>query len=330
MQAFANVTRKIQAYGDKTINSQPRLKYVDWNRDVSGQLVSNPRSESVSVDPGGTVQVFSGVRSTTVGSGTTWAVSLSPLDPSRYRFTWTGGQNPGLRTDRGLSLNAIAVTFTPNLNNTVDVTVPGASPFDFGSVVAGDYFFVPGPATGDGTTPFSVMNQGLWQVLSVPDSDHIVVTRPVGSPFTATLEVQTPTSNTQLIAFSAAGVQAGDTVDISAGFPLALEKAFQIVAVTSSWFEVISTSPLPASSGNIPGTAGMIFYDVAKTYVYLEADQEAAVQVNGDTGQSNRISPVEAGNTDRPGWYEKRGVTWSLSIVNRSAVQMNATIVHWE
>lgn len=330
MQAFANVIRKIQAYGDKLVSSNPRLKYVDWNRDVSGKVVQNPRSESFAIDPGSSLQVFSGVRSTTIGSNTAFAVAGSTLDPSRYRFTWTGGTNPTLRTDRSLTLNGIAVTLAVNLNATVNISVPSLASFDFTGVLAGDTIFLPGPATGDAATPFSTMNQGAWIVLAVTDSKHLIISRPIGSLFTGTSETQTLTSNAQLLAFSATGVQVGDVVDISNGFPTTLEQAFEIVAVTSQWFEVVSVTPLPAVTGALPTASGMIFYNMAKSYVYVEVDQEAAVQVNGDTGQSNRLSPDEPGNPDKPGSYEKKGVTWSLSIVNRSQVSLNAVVLHWE
>jgi len=327
MDAFLNVTRKIQAYGDKTINSNPRLRYVDWNRDNSGVIVSDPKSQAYEVDPGATLLIFNGTRSTTIGVATAFDVSLSSIDPSRYRFTWNGGSNPGLRTDRALTLNTIAVTFTVNPNNTVNVTVPSLAPFDFTGMLGGDIVFIPGPTTGDGATPFSVLNQGFWQVLAVITTKNLVLARPAGVSFDATGETQTLTSNSQFQAFSANGVQVGDVVDINNGFPLAIERAFPIVTVTSTFFEVESTLPLPVIAGNIPGTTGMVFYTNAKSYLYIEVDQEAAVQVNGDTGQSNRLSPIEPGNSDKPGWYEKFGVTWALSIVNRSSVSLNAVVI---
>lgn len=330
MQAFLNTFFKIQAYGDTSINSNPKLKYVDWQRDMMGVIVDDPGSKPYTVDPGASKVIFNGTRSTTIGSATAFDVTLSPLDPSRYRFTWNGGQNPGLRTDRGLQLNGEAVTIAVNANSTVNMSVPALSAHDFTTVVGGDIVFIPGTSTGDSAGPFSILNEGFWQVLAVVSSTNIVLSRPVGVSFGATSETKTLTSNAQLQAFSANGVQVGDVVDISAGFPLALERAFELVTVTSTFFEVESSSALPVTPGNVPGVSGMIFYSDPKNFIYIEVDQEAAIQVNGDTGQSNRLSPIEAGNPSAPGMYMKRGVTWSLTIVNRSQVTLNAFVIQSE
>lgn len=328
MNAFLNVITRLQAYGDLSISSNPRLRYVDWTRDNSGVSVQDPKSEAHAVDPGATLLIFNGIRTTTIGSNTAFSISLSPLDPSRYRFTWSGGANPGLRSDRALVIAGIALAFVVNANNTVNVTAGSGAPF--GAVVGGDIVFIPGPTTGDGSSPFSVLNQGFWQVLAVNSSTVLVLARPAGTSFDAVAETVTPTANTQFQAYSASGVQPGDVVDISNGFPLVAQKAFVLTAVSSTFFEVESTLPLPSTSGNVPTATGMIFYSDAKSFVYIEADQDCAVQVNGDPGQTNRISPIEPGNSDKPGVYSKRGVTWALSVVNRSPVTLNVVVIHAE
>jgi hypothetical protein len=220
------------------------------------------------------------------------------------------------------------VTMTVLANQTMNVAVPALSAHDFTGVVVGDTVFLPGISTGDISSPFSVLNAGFWQVLAVISTIRIVLGRLPGVNFSGTTETQTPTTNLQLQAYSTAGVQAGDVVDISNGFPLSLEKSFTIDVVTSTFFEIVSTMPLPLVTGNIPGISGIVFYFDAKSFLYVEADQEAAVQVNGDGGQSNRLSPIEPNNTDLPGIYMKRGATWSLSIVNRSTTTLNVVCIH--
>ena len=42
MLAFLNTTFKILAYGDRSVNSNPRLRFADWTRDQSGIPVTNP------------------------------------------------------------------------------------------------------------------------------------------------------------------------------------------------------------------------------------------------------------------------------------------------
>ena len=330
MNAFLNVTSQIQAYGDRSISSNPRLKFGDWKRDLSGFPVANPQSEGHSIDPGATKIIFDGTRTTTIGVGTTFAVSLSALDPSRYRITWTGGTNPTFRTDRALTLTGIAVTFAVLANNTVNLSVPSLAAFDFTGVVAGDTVFVPNVTTGDSSNVVSVLNSGFWLVLAVIDSKNLSLARFPGQDFEAVGETQTLLSNTQLQAYSTSGVQSGDHVDISAGFATVIQKTFEVATVTSKFVEIISTSPLPTQTGITPGAAGMIFYTDAKSFLYLEVDQEAALRLNGSSDNSQRLSPIEAGNGDRPGVYMKRGPAWSLSIVNRSTVTLNALVMHAE
>jgi len=329
MDAFLNATLKILAFGDKSFNSNPRLRYVDWNRDASGIQVRDPKAEAHTIDPGATKLIFDGTRSTSITSAI-FAVSLSALDPSRYRITWTGGSNPGFRTDRSLTLSGIAVTFLVLANNTANLSVPTLAAFDFTAVQPGDTILIPGTATGDTAGPVSPLNSGYWQVLAVLNSKNLSLSRFVGSGFEATNETVTLSSNSQLQAFSTAGVQVGDKLDISAGFAISTRKTFDVVAVTSSFVEVISTTALPPETGITPGTQGMIFYTDAKSFLYIEADQEAALRLNGSTDNSQRLSPIEAGNPDRPGPYLKRGPAWSLSIVNRSPVTLNVVVIHAE
>lgn len=328
MDAFLNVTMKLLAFGDKSINSNPRLRYVDWNRDASGVLVRDPKSESHSIDPGATKLIFDGTRATTIGGTTAFAVTLSPLDPSRYRFTWTGGTGPSFRTDRALALNGVAVTVAVQANSTVIMTVaPGP---DFTGVLAGDTLFIPDVSTGDSAGPFSALNGGYWQVLAVLSPTSLSLARFAGVDFAATNETVTLTGNSQLQAFSTSGVQVGDKVDISAGFAVSTRKTFDVVAVTSTFVEVVSTTALPPETGIIPTAAGMIFYTDSKSVIYIEVDQEACVRLNGAADNSQRLSPIEPGNADRPAFYFKRGPAWALSIVNRSSATLNAVVIHAE
>ena len=329
MDAFLNVIQQIQAYGDRSPNSNPRLKFVDWKRDNSGVVVSDPKSEAHEIDPGATKVVFDGTRATTVGVSTAFDVALSTLDPSRYRFTWSGGSNPTLRSDRSLALNGRTLTFAVQANNTVLVTVSGAGSNDFTGVLAGDTVFIPHTTTGDSANVLSVLNAGYWQVLAAVSATQLSLARFPGASFEALSENQVLATDAQFQAFSTSGVQVGDRVDISSGFSTATRKTFEVVAVTSTFFEVISTLPLPPETGITPGASGLIFYTDTKSFLYIEADQEAAVRVNGGDS-SHRLSPVEASNPDKPGIYMKRGPTWSLSIVNRSPVTLNVVVIHAE
>jgi hypothetical protein len=328
MDGYLSVTTKIIAFADSASGSNPRLKWFDWLRDIPGAPVADPKSEGHIIAPGSSKVIFDGVRATTTDGTTAFALTLSPLDPSRYRFTWTGGTNPGLRTGRNLTLNGVAITFTANINATLTASVP-AGP-DFTAVQVGDIVFVPHTSTGDAANVISDINAGYWVVLGKASSTSITLVRPSGEDFQGATETVTLTANSQFRAYSTSGVQVDDHVDVSAGFGLATRKAYQIVAATDTFFEVISTTPLAAESGILPGATGMLFYTDNKSFVYIEADQECAVRVNGDLGNYQRLSPVDPSDASKPAQYMKRGPTWSLTIVNLAAVPVNVTVIHCE
>lgn len=328
MDSTLNVSTKILAFSDDQVSSNPRLKNVDWYRDISGMPVSDPQSEAHSIAPGSSKTIFDGTFVSTIDNTTTFSLSLSTIDASRYRITHTAGTNPGIRTGRALTLTGIAVTFTVNSNATLTVTIP-AGP-DFTSVVVGDRVFIPHTTTGDTANVISVLNAGNWEVLGKASSTNITLVRPAGQDFEGITQTVTLTSNSQFRAFSAAGVQVGDSVDITAGFSSTSRKTFEIVSVTDLFIEIISTTPLPAETGITPTATGMVFFSTNKAFLYIEANQECVVRVNGDTGNFQRLSPPDASNSAWPAQYMRRGPTWLLSIVNLSSTTVNVVIIHAE
>jgi hypothetical protein len=134
------------------------------------------------------------------------------------------------------------------------------------------------------------------------------------------------TAAAQVVAYAAAGIQVGDSVDVTAGFAPAVQGSYTISQVTPKWFEVTSARGIPAQAGITPGVTGFQFYSALKRWVRIEVDQEAAVRFNGDTSNNIRISPVAAGDEEQTGWLDKFGATYSLVLVNRSAVAMNALV----
>jgi hypothetical protein len=327
MNGTLNLTVKIVAYADPQVSSQPRLKFVDWLRDMASVPVIDPKSEGHQLQAGETKTIFDGTRATTLNGTTAFDVTLSPLDPSRYRFTYSAGTDPTLRAARNLTPSGIELTFAVNANATV--TLSSASPV-FSGVLAGDSVFIPNTTTGDSANVISVINSGYWQVLQVSSTSLITLIRFAGADFEAENQVVTPASNTQLRAYGPTGVQIGDSVDLSAGFSTATLQTFEVVAVTDKFFEIISTTPLPAEAGILPTASGMVFYTDTKSFLYIESTQEIAVRTNGETGSSQRVQPVEPNESSRVGTYMKRGPTWSLVLVNRSTSQADVTVISGE
>lgn len=325
MQATLNFTTKLLAYGDSTVSSNPRLRFVDWTRDVSGIPVSDPKSESHRIDPGQSLSVFSGTRSTTIDGTSAFSLALLSVEnASTYRITNTAGTAPGFRTARAVAVGGVQLVFTVNANGTLGVAAAAAI---FGSVVAGDHVFIPHTTTGDAANEISVLNAGYWVVLGVTDTQNITLVRPTGEDFEGVGETVTPTINGRFKVYSAAGVQIGDGMDITAGFSAAAQKIFTVTAVTDSFVEFVSSSPLPTQTGILPGAAGLSFYSESKRLVYVEATQEVVVRINGDVGNYQRTEPFDPSDSTKPGFYFRTGPTWSLTLYNRSSVAVDATIL---
>jgi len=328
MQAKLNVTLKVLAYSDPQVSNNPRLRSVDWLRDISGQDVNNPKSEAFSIPCGGSVTVFDGTRALSTGPSSAFDLSLLSVDAaSRYRLAWTGGTNPVFRTGRSLAMSGVQLTFTVASNGTVTVV---ANSVVFGAVQTGDEVFVPHTTTGDAANAIDVINAGYWVVLSKTDNSTLVLVRPSGQDFEAVSETVTLTSNGQFVAYSAAGVQVGDSVDITAGFSISAQRTFEILAVTDTFIEFVSTTPIPDESGITPGASGLSIYYSSKVFLYVESTQEIVVRANGDTGNTQRVSAFDSSDAQKPGIYMRRGPTWALTLVNRSATAAEVIVIHAE
>lgn len=327
--ATLNLSSADLAYGDVPPNSNPAKRYVDWKSNISGLIVSNPKTQPFDLAPGELLTVFDGTRSTSIDGTTTFSITLSPIDSIRYRFTATAGTAPAFRTDRALTLSGNTLSVTVNVNNSVTLAIT-AGGGNFSAVLVGDVVFIPDTTTGDSASPFNVSNVGYWKVIGAVSS-NIQLVRPDGESFSALTEVGVVlTSNSQLQAFSPGGVQVGDKVEVSAGFAAPALKNYEVVAVNPSWVEVISTVALANQTGIMPGAAGMVFYSVAKRFVKIFADQECVVRANGATDDTQRMTPWQAGDDSFFAEYSKTGVMWSLKILNRSSTTLNINVISVE
>lgn len=316
MSSFLNITNKFVAYADPSPTTNPTQKNFDWALVVKNLTVSDPKSYTGSIPSGGTITLFDSTVATTVANDTQFTTTLSSMETSRYRFTFAGGTNPTLRTDRGLVLTGENVTLTPNADSTVTLQLGAGT---FGTTVAGDSVFIPNEATGDATSVFSAINGGWWVVLAVISATKLQMTRPPGQSFSAAGQTVLLANDAQLQAFSADGVQVGDTVAISAGFTTNTRKSFAIDRITSTWFEVMSTTPIAIENSIAPSSTGITFYSDAQRFVHVETNQTAIVQLNGDLGENVRVVPIQAGDKTQPGWLTLMGDTHKLVLINKSS-----------
>ncbi len=322
IMALLNINSRHLAFSDgDTVSNNPTKKYFDFLTNFNGIRVSRPHSDEDTIPPSGSVTLFSGTRALTLDGTTVMALTLSPAYPSVYRLAATGGQAPGFRTSRTLTLNGQLINVTINNNSTVDFALAEASGQNFATVQVGDALFIPGPSTGDADTVFNPSNEGFWTVLAVGPvgaaANHkITVKRQAGQTFQAESESVTLTAATQMQVFSSSGVQVGDRVRISAGFSTVSRKTYQVTNVTASWVEFFSSDPLPLESGRSPGASGISVYSEARNFVRILADQAASVQLNG--GGSVPITPRLSGDPDQPGWLDVWGTFWEIILINES------------
>ncbi len=321
MNSFLTIASKFLAYSDGTATESPQQKAFDWGLNIRNVRVSDPKTFPGSIPAGASVTIFDGTRTTSLDNTSAFTVSLSPLDsPSRYRFTWVSGTDPGLRVDRGLTLTGQTITVSLNADFTANFSIGGGT---FGSTAAGDTIFIPSVSTGDAQSVFNEDNTGFWTVLAVISSTNIQVTRPTGTSYTAAGEAVALTSNSDIQAFTADGVQPGDNVTISAGFSVGTRRTYEIDKVTSSWFEVLTGTPIALEASKTPTATGMVFYTDARQWVHVQVDQESVARFDGDTGDTNRLSPFQDGDLSQGGWSQKAGSCHKLVLVNKSISTLN-------
>lgn len=314
---------KTVAYKDQGgPSNQPLQKHFDWTRSMVLQ-VEAPKANAETIPSGGAYTFFSGTVGTSIDGTTGLSVTRSPLDPTRFRFTWSGGTAPVFRSTVGLTLSTRQVTVAVQSDATVTMTLDAGT---WGSLAEGNEVFIPGTTTGDSVGPFSALNEGWWTVLAVLSPTAIQVARRTGAVFSGTSETVTVASDSQVLGLLTNGVAEGDGVDISAGFSASTRRTFVVEAVTNSWFEVVSTVALPLETGKTPGATGMVFFTAAKRFLGVETDQEVSLRINGMTTDHLRIGPLDPADTESPGEARLTGPVWSLTVVNRSAQAANVTI----
>jgi hypothetical protein len=327
--ATLNIFETIQMYSDSQLSSNPQKVLPDWNPKYSLVPVTNPKADQFQINPGASFTPFSGSIPTSIDGTTLFSTSINYIIPNTYRFTWTGGTNPVLKTNRNLTLATSMVTITINNNVLATFVISGGG--TWGTATAGDLLWLPGPTTGDGSTPFNVLNQGLWSVLNVSSSTQLTAVRLAGVPFQGVSESQTVGSNGQLVAFAPSGIQIGNKVNISAGFSPVDFGTYVITNVVPSFFEVQTGTALALETNVMPTATGLVFYSTAKRFLRVETDQMATLQLNGVSPSGIQLAPLVVADPGNTAFFELWGTAWSLTVVNQSPGNvLNLTVISAE
>lgn len=314
---------QVLGYDDVPPTNNPMSRGIDYSISQANIPVDNPATLSFDVDPGTSFVAVDGTRATSIDNTTGFNLTLNAADPTKYRLQWNGGTAPAFRVDRGVVLTGITLNIAMNPNLTLTVVASVATPFT--SVVSGDVVFIPGVATGDSAGPFNALNVGFWNVLSATNTT-LTLARAPGEVFSGSSDTVTAPTSTQFQVFGSAGVQVGDTVDLSSGFAPSALNSYDITAVTAQWVEFMSTAPLGNQTAIVPTTSGIAFYTMRKRYVGVRADQSIAVRYNGDTSNLNRVDPLLPGTDGMEGSAHKFGSVWKLEIYNRSTVRTRVRV----
>jgi hypothetical protein len=311
--ATLNITNRVLAYDDDFVSNNPQKRLFDWSRQIQSLPVENPASEPFKIIPLQQLTLFNGTRTLTADNTTQYALSIVNTATNRYRLKWTGvGTTPAFRAARSISFNNGTVTFTPQLNSSVVVTASAGA--IFGNVQVGDTVFIPGVSTGDSVL-FDSLNEGFWFVLNAT-STSLSLSRFPGSTYSSKYETVTITAASQFQVFSSVGVQLDDILSLVSGFATVLLNTYEIVSVTADSIEFLSGSTLPAVATVVPGSSAVVVYSNAKTYVYLETDQNILVGINGLS--SFTVEPILAGDPNKVGKLELTSSVYSLTVTNKS------------
>ena len=319
-----NLAHHILAYDPVSgETNNPLKRFTDWTRRYNNLQVNKPQSDNICVAPGATKSLFSGVVATSIDGTTAFSIALLSGSSTSYRMTSTAGTSPNFRTARSIASDATSqISVTVNNNATATFTASGGTIADFSVVQVGDILRISGTSTGDSNGPFNDLNEGYWVVLA-KTATTLTCKRQAGVDFSAAAEsgiVLGASFATNFIVYSAAGVQIGNKVQISFGFSSVTQQTFTVTQVAPLFIEFVSTSSLPLETGIIPTATGMIFYSSLKRIVYIEADQECVIRVNGMTGNELRLSPFVAGDSDQVAVFHQIGSAYSLDIVNKSEI----------
>ena len=306
MQNKLNLLVHFRAYADNCPSNSPSLNYTNWTRELSGIAVDRPISSSFTLAPNETYQIFNGARTLTQNGSTSYTLAPKVGTSNTFTLTYAGaGTAPNFRTLRST---------TGNATTQIQVTVNGAQATY--SVIGGTAmnFTSAGTQVGDsvfiGSGVFATPNQGVFSIIAFTDTSITIE----NTSAVAETQLLGSTYASQIQVYSAAGVQIGDNLLISAGFSAISQGAWEITAVYPQSVEFYSTIPLPAESNIVTQVA--VYFDL-KNFVYVESNANVQVSLNGSVAAT--INPWNLTTGTQPGQFMLKSSMWSCSIQNVSS-----------
>lgn len=295
----SNPNNVIQYPNNKT--SQVSLR--DYNLGVTG-IAQIP----FTVAPNSSYTIFDHSESTNLNNTAVFSITATG---SVYQIAQTSGTNAGFRTLRGINLGSdSAISITINNSSLVTYQVVAGTSITTTSVVAGDILYI------DSNSPFAAGNKGSFSIISSTTNSVSIQNSNAVAQSSVTLGASYAS---QFKIFSAAGVQTGDSLKLSAGFSPATFGTYTVQNVTDNTVYFNSANPLPLETNIAPGVSGMVFYSDPPFYAYGTGNQSAALLFDGET-QGSAVQPITQGATLINWFYLKSGTNYRLVIQNTSQV----------
>lgn len=312
--ATLNIENKIVAFGDVAITNNPRLRYVDWYRNVQGVTIGTPRTESFIINAGETVAVAG-----TSLAGSPPTITITSYDASGLRTKLFGS----FGTVTATVSNLTSITVKPS--GYVDFEVPSA--LTIAGVTSGNIFYVKGYSTFDGSgNPINQINEGLWRV--VKKTGAIMTCQKLDGGAGAFSQdtigsLVNPTGDYSLIVSSTLSASQGNYLAlVNPGNPFNYGTLYKVLYADALRIDIESVN----FDITIPSTAYVAtdrFY-----FGYVEADGEAVVTYQvGGVDFIVPVIPMRISSDQVIGWFQITSDFNYLSVNNNGTNPIKVTAV---
>lgn len=317
MDAIVNIINQILCYFDSTVTDNPHQRAIDHRRRMEALPVKNPYQNNLALKPNQSFKIFENSISVGLNNTSVFDLKVASSTDSIYSLKIKSGA--GLfKTQRSVSgLGACSVSINNNAMAIFDFSGANLSSIQIGDImrISGQKTYAAAPYA------FNPLNSGNWVVIGISGT-KISAIRKEASLFEGIVE-NIPNSSSDVIFFADDKISEGNKISISGAFSAASYGVFEVKDVSPNEIFLMSSLPLPEEVDISYTDGAIIFYTSTKKLIYIEVDQEVVIRFDGATDNTNKVSPVKAGDKFLPGYLHKWGDTYSCEIINKSVSSCN-------